>query len=159
MQIDDSLKKTDAGKNWGQEDEMDDITDSKDMRLRELWEIMMDREAWHAAGHGVTKSQTQLRYWTTTTQTLSEILLWREPRSGLFHNWRMHRASDWTAKASEKKYVYSLIHLVTQQKGYYVSDTVVNRLLLSNIHSSNRRPTINIYIMPSRNAKKKNKSK
>ena len=41
---------------------MDDITDSKDMRLRELWEIMMDREAWHAAGHGVTKSQTQLRY-------------------------------------------------------------------------------------------------
>ena len=55
---------------------LDDITDSKDMSLRELWEIVMDREAWHAAGHGVTKSQTQPRDRTTTrTQTLSEILL------------------------------------------------------------------------------------
>ena len=148
MQIDDSLKKTlMLGKIEGKRMRwLDDIPDSKDMSLRELREIVMDRETWHAAVHGVTKSQTQLRYWTTTTtQTLSEILLWREPRSGLFHNWRMHSASDWIAKASEKKYVYSLIHLVTQQKGYYVSNTVVNRLLLSNIHSSNRRSTINIY--------------
>ena len=40
---------------------LDDITDSKDMSLRELWKIVMDREAWHAAVHRVTKSQTQLR--------------------------------------------------------------------------------------------------
>ena len=36
------------------------ITDSMDMSLSELWELVMDREAWHTVIHGVTKSQTQL---------------------------------------------------------------------------------------------------
>ena len=45
---------------------MDGITDATDMSVSKLWELVMEREAWHAVVHGVTKSQTQLSDWTTT---------------------------------------------------------------------------------------------
>ena len=45
---------------------LDGITDSMDVNLSELREMVMDREAWRAVIHGVTKSRTRLRDWDTT---------------------------------------------------------------------------------------------
>ena len=75
---------------------LDGITDSVGMSVNKLWELVMDRDAWHAAVYGVTKSPTGMDWATELNWTLTSVFLPGEFH-GLYSPWG-HKESDTTER-------------------------------------------------------------